>query len=642
MKNRPNSKERKEALKSTRQSELIVNSLVWINKNLLQKYCQSQNYYYTRDVNEILGDASSKAVVRYKDWVGYDDDDEYLKRYYYGDEYPQKIQLLTEYYKFHTDIARIFMEPIATVLNKYYDKKRKYEYYRIAHLIEEENKKNPNRPPKGIVGERPSPANSQDSQRQQESPNTVKRIRNIQILKDLSWLNKSSQIPKKKSDVSCTLQEICKQLGNVGLEQSSLLISSGKGDEMRLDKFLAYLNQQTYKTQRDKASEIQKQTKKLSQPHEQLIQTLIQKQHDEIQQRMGSQHSKQNTELIQQMNKISRDINVNFIKNQVDSLMKHKQSNENLQSRAKVDQNDQIKQSINPKSKTIVQQQPKISTQLFLKDLRKNVQQVPLHLNRQFQNPVLSPTSNQSNTQKTQATNQISIGKLNLKQISKIFIEEDPTEQELKWKNGSQTHRPMSGTKNFFSNRNSPTASRGAQFEFKTNQARQTSGQISTHSQISQQQPSQKTIKAPGSQTTRKAAQPNIHIRYTSNQDKIININININDNLQNQKLKQTKHKKNQSDGKQLNTHLLDTQQEFVCLTDRAGQGEFVFKNSIAASCQNSPKTQKLKRVGSGSGMSTLKNSGSTRNSFIQQMLTQVSKQQPRQDLFSSQFRKPN
>ena len=52
------------------------------------------------------------------------------------------------------------MEPIATLLNKYYDKKRKYEYYRIARLIEEENKNNPNQPPKGIVGERPSPANS--------------------------------------------------------------------------------------------------------------------------------------------------------------------------------------------------------------------------------------------------------------------------------------------------------------------------------------------------------------------------------------------------------------------------------------------------------------------------------------------------
>lgn len=56
------------------------------------------------------------------------------------------------------------MEPIATILNKYYDKKRKFEYYRIARLIEEENKNNPTRPPKGIVGEKPSPANSHESE----------------------------------------------------------------------------------------------------------------------------------------------------------------------------------------------------------------------------------------------------------------------------------------------------------------------------------------------------------------------------------------------------------------------------------------------------------------------------------------------
>jgi len=31
------------------------------------------------------------------------------------------------------------MEPICNVLNKYYDKKRKVEYYRIARIIEEEN-----------------------------------------------------------------------------------------------------------------------------------------------------------------------------------------------------------------------------------------------------------------------------------------------------------------------------------------------------------------------------------------------------------------------------------------------------------------------------------------------------------------------
>lgn len=52
------------------------------------------------------------------------------------------------------------MEPQTNVLNKYYDKKRKLDYYRIAKLIEEDNKNNPDQPPKGIVGEKPSPINT--------------------------------------------------------------------------------------------------------------------------------------------------------------------------------------------------------------------------------------------------------------------------------------------------------------------------------------------------------------------------------------------------------------------------------------------------------------------------------------------------
>jgi hypothetical protein len=56
------------------------------------------------------------------------------------------------------------MQPIDLILNKYYDKKRKFEYHRISKLIEDENKKNPNRPPKGIVGDKPSPVNSQEGE----------------------------------------------------------------------------------------------------------------------------------------------------------------------------------------------------------------------------------------------------------------------------------------------------------------------------------------------------------------------------------------------------------------------------------------------------------------------------------------------
>lgn len=83
------------------------------------------------------------------------------------------------------------MEPINTVLNRYYDKRRKFEYYRIAKLIEEENKKNPDRPPKGIVGERPSPVNSLEED--DEEPMKPMVVVNTLILKDISELNRSQQ-----------------------------------------------------------------------------------------------------------------------------------------------------------------------------------------------------------------------------------------------------------------------------------------------------------------------------------------------------------------------------------------------------------------------------------------------------------------
>jgi hypothetical protein len=37
-----------------------------------------------------------------------------------------------------------------------HDKKRKSEYWRIVRKIEDENKKNPNKPPKEVVGEKQS------------------------------------------------------------------------------------------------------------------------------------------------------------------------------------------------------------------------------------------------------------------------------------------------------------------------------------------------------------------------------------------------------------------------------------------------------------------------------------------------------
>lgn len=101
-----------------------------------------------------------------------------------------------EYYKFHKDIPRLFMLPETVVLNAFHDKKRRYDYYRIAQLIEEENEKNPNRPPKGIVGEKPplrtnesSGQRSDDEEDEEQPKNTEGAVIADNLLEDISSFN---------------------------------------------------------------------------------------------------------------------------------------------------------------------------------------------------------------------------------------------------------------------------------------------------------------------------------------------------------------------------------------------------------------------------------------------------------------------
>lgn len=113
--------------------------LIMINKALYVKFAASQNYYYSKDINEILSDSRNKIAITFKDQSTYDETEEYLKRFYYSKEIKGKLIILTEYYKFHKDVPRIFMYSIAKIMNFYHDKKRKIEYVRITKIIKEKN-----------------------------------------------------------------------------------------------------------------------------------------------------------------------------------------------------------------------------------------------------------------------------------------------------------------------------------------------------------------------------------------------------------------------------------------------------------------------------------------------------------------------
>ena len=78
----------------------------------------------------------TRFVINYKDDLTLDEEDEFLKRYYKLHEYDYKIGLLTEYYKFHKDISRMFMVPGTDCLNRYHDKTRRINYVKITTKLE--------------------------------------------------------------------------------------------------------------------------------------------------------------------------------------------------------------------------------------------------------------------------------------------------------------------------------------------------------------------------------------------------------------------------------------------------------------------------------------------------------------------------
>ena len=60
-----------------------------------------------------------------------DEDEDFLKRFYMYSEYDNKIILLSEYYKYHNDMPRLFMKPTYKTVFKYHEKVRRVEYYKI-------------------------------------------------------------------------------------------------------------------------------------------------------------------------------------------------------------------------------------------------------------------------------------------------------------------------------------------------------------------------------------------------------------------------------------------------------------------------------------------------------------------------------
>lgn len=66
---------------------------------LFSKYFESFNFYFSKHINEILADLAIPHVILYKDYLYYDDEEEYLRRFYRLDETIARIPNLSKFYE---------------------------------------------------------------------------------------------------------------------------------------------------------------------------------------------------------------------------------------------------------------------------------------------------------------------------------------------------------------------------------------------------------------------------------------------------------------------------------------------------------------------------------------------------------------
>lgn len=241
-----------------------------IVKALYSKFASSQNYYYTRDINDILANNRAHAVILHKDLAAYlEEDEEYLKRYYQINENPFKMKLLVEYYKFHRDIPRIFMVPTCDILNRYHDKRRRIEYIRIKKMLKEQEKQEN----KSIV----SDTNIQDtieSNHESDKKNDPKNMIPVGNVLEGLELDLKEEIPKnvqlakllnqqKNNEISSSysLLDLNKKLIDITEMKSELFEEANKNNFHDLSNFLNFMkNTKERKRNLDDLSEIERET----------------------------------------------------------------------------------------------------------------------------------------------------------------------------------------------------------------------------------------------------------------------------------------------------------------------------------------------------------------------------------------------
>lgn len=110
-----------------------------LNDYLGKKYAISTHLYFKKPVEAILTQARHPESIQYAYDCDFEEKQELLRRIYRLRESADKIYQLTEYFKYHYEIPRIFMSEFLDHVDYFHDRRRNLIYQQVKEMIGQDN-----------------------------------------------------------------------------------------------------------------------------------------------------------------------------------------------------------------------------------------------------------------------------------------------------------------------------------------------------------------------------------------------------------------------------------------------------------------------------------------------------------------------
>ena len=95
----------------------IVNIFNQLSRALFNKYSSSQDYLFGQVIEKFIQNKTEPMIINFKDGICLTENEEHFRKIYHNQNINSKLDYLSEYYKFHKEVPRVFISPVYKCLN---------------------------------------------------------------------------------------------------------------------------------------------------------------------------------------------------------------------------------------------------------------------------------------------------------------------------------------------------------------------------------------------------------------------------------------------------------------------------------------------------------------------------------------------